>query len=337
MLNNNFINKIKLHFHKDKELYLLLYGILGFYPKHIELYKLALSHKSVKLKTDNGKPLNNERLEFLGDAILDAVVGDIVYTHFPKKGEGFLTNTRSKIVHRGSLNKLADSLGLTDLVNSSSKVVSHNSYMGGNAFEALVGAIYLDKGYNYCKQFIEQRILTTYIDIDTLANKEINFKSKLLEWLQKHKMTFDFQLISFTKDENGSPIFRYSVIIEGIVCAKGKGFSKKESQQKASEYALNKIHNDSTLLDNIFEEKKKRIVKEEQEKINKIDNEEQKTENNIPKNNENEKLKVENNKETNNHFSIENKDTKKNIINQIEIDNKQNVSKKSHANLSNAH
>ena len=140
------IDRIKLPFRKEKELYLSLYHIIGVLPHNLSLYKTALLHKSVARRNDKGKPVNNERLEFLGDAILDAIVGDIVFEHFPGKREGFLTNTRSKIVQRETLNKLANDLGITRLILSSGHSQSHNSYLGGNAFEALVGALYLDHG-----------------------------------------------------------------------------------------------------------------------------------------------------------------------------------------------
>lgn len=150
MLNNSIIDRIKLPFRKEKELFSSLREILGFYPRRIELYKLALMHKSIARRNAKGKPVNNERLEFLGDAVLDAVVGDIVYRHFEGKREGFLTNTRSKLVQRDTLNKLAQEMGINQLILSSGHSNSHNNYMGGNAFEALVGAIYLDRGYDMC-------------------------------------------------------------------------------------------------------------------------------------------------------------------------------------------
>ena len=141
MLNNSIIDRIKLPFRKEKELFSSLREILGFYPRRIELYKLALMHKSIARRNAKGKPVNNERLEFLGDAVLDAVVGDIVYRHFEGKREGFLTNTRSKLVQRDTLNKLAQEMGINRLILSAGHSNSHNNYMGGNAFEALVGAI----------------------------------------------------------------------------------------------------------------------------------------------------------------------------------------------------
>ena len=168
---NNLIDRIKLPFRKEKELYSSLYDILGFYPRNIEYYKLALMHKSIMHRGANGKPVNNERLEFLGDAILDAVVGDIVYRRFPGKREGFLTNTRSKLVQRETLNRLAREMGVCRLILSSGSASSHNNYMGGNAFEALVGAIYLDRGYAGCMQFMERRIINSMINIEKVAYK----------------------------------------------------------------------------------------------------------------------------------------------------------------------
>ena len=180
MLRNE-IDKIRLLFNKNRESYFCFYRILGFFPRDIQIYEQALLHKSTSLRSDKGKPINNERLEFLGDAILDAVVADIVYLHFEGKREGFLTNTRSKIVQRETLNKLAVEIGLDKLIKSSTRTSSHNSYMYGNAFEAFVGAIYIDQGYDKCKIFLEEKIIKRYIDLDKLSRKEVNFKSKLIE------------------------------------------------------------------------------------------------------------------------------------------------------------
>lgn len=225
---NNLIDRIKLPFRKDKELILSLYKIIGFYPHNIQLYKQALLHKSVMHRNAKGKPINNERLEFLGDAILDATVGDIVYQHFPGKREGFLTNTRSKLVQRDTLNKLSKEMGIDKLVLSSGHSSSHNSYMSGNAFEALVGAMYLDRGYDACMSFIKKRILSQLINIDKVAYKEINFKSKLIEWSQKNRVKLAFVEVKQTKDKNGSPVFTYKVTIEGVDGGSGTGYSKKK-------------------------------------------------------------------------------------------------------------
>ena len=235
---NNLIDRIKLPFRKERELYSSLYNIIGFYPHDISYYKLALMHKSVMRRNAKGRPVNNERLEFLGDAVLDAIVGHIVYEHFPGKREGFLTNTRSKLVQRSTLNKLANEMGICKLLLSSGRSSSHNSYVGGNAFEALVGAIYLDRGYDACMRFMKNRILSEMLNIDKVAYKEVNFKSKLIEWSQKNRVKIHFNLLEQKKDENGNPIFKYLVELEGIEGCSGEGFSKKESQQLASKLTL---------------------------------------------------------------------------------------------------
>ena len=268
MLNKNFsnlIDRIRLLFRKDKESYLCFYRMLGFYPRDIRIYEQALLHKSSSVKSDKGRLLNNERLEFLGDAILDAVVGDIVYQKFEGKREGFLTNTRSKIVSRESLNHVAEQIGLVKLIKFNTRQSAHNSYMGGNAFEALVGAIYLDRGYEYCKYFMEHRIIGQYLNLEKLSRKEVNFKSKLIEWTQKNKVVIAFELVSQTLDEFNSPVFETEILIEGIPACKGKGYSKKESQQIAAHETLNKIKKDSAFLERILAEKALREAPEETE------------------------------------------------------------------------
>ena len=261
---NNIIDRIKLSFRKDKELYFSLYQILGFYPHEISYYKMALMHKSIMHRNAKGKPMNNERLEFLGDAVLDAVVGDIVYKHFPGKREGFLTNTRSKLVQRDTLNKLAQEMGINQLILSSGHSYSHNSYMGGNAFEALVGAVYLDRGYNVCMEFMQKRILSQMINIDKVAYKEVNFKSKLIEWSQKNRVKLDFVQVEQEKDKNGSPVFTYKVVIEGIEGGTGKGYSKKESQQIASKLTLEQLRKKPQYIDAVFAAKSNRTKMEEE-------------------------------------------------------------------------
>ena len=241
-----------------------LYRIIGFYPHDISLYKLALMHKSMFKRNEKGKPVNNERLEFLGDAILDATVGDIVYRHFPGKREGFLTNTRSKLVQREMLNKLAQEMGINQLICYSSHGSSHNSYMGGNAFEALVGAIYLDRGYDACMRFMKKRILSEMVNIDKVAYREVNFKSKLIEWSQKNRVMLEFKIIEQKKDEQGSPMFRYAVEIEGIAGCEGTGYSKKESQQMASKLTLARLRKEPQFIDEIFAAKTNRTKMEEE-------------------------------------------------------------------------
>ena len=261
---NNLIDRIKLPFRKEKELYSSLYDILGFYPRNIQYYKLALMHKSIMHRGANGKPVNNERLEFLGDAILDAVVGDIVYRRFPGKREGFLTNTRSKLVQRETLNRLAREMGVCRLILSSGSASSHNNYMGGNAFEALVGAIYLDRGYAGCMQFMERRILNRMINIEKVAYKEVNFKSKLIEWSQKNRIRLDFVVKEQGKDKNGSPFFFFCAVLEGIEGSTAKGYSKKESQQLASKLTLERLKKEPKFIDEVFAAKTNRTKMEEE-------------------------------------------------------------------------
>ena len=261
---SNFFDRIKLPFRKEKELYVSLYRIIGFYPHNIELYKTALLHKSIARRNEKGKPVNNERLEFLGDAILDAVVGYIVFKHFPGKREGFLTNTRSKLVQRETLGRLAQEMGINELILSNSRGQSHNSYMGGNAFEALVGAIYLDRGYDACMRFMQNRILKQMINIDKVAYKEVNFKSKLLEWTQKNRVRMEFRLLNQEKDKQGSPTFCYQVVIEGIEGCKGNGYSKKESQQMASKLTLEQLRKKPQFVDAVFAAKSDRTKMEEE-------------------------------------------------------------------------
>ena len=255
---SNITDKIRLLFRKDKEPYLCFYKMLGFYPRNIEIYQQALLHKSSSIKAGKGRLLNNERLEFLGDAILDAIVADIVYKKFEGKREGFLTNTRSKIVQRETLNRVAVQIGLDKLIIYTTRQSSHNSYMCGNAFEALIGAIYLDRGYRACKKFMEERIINQYLNLEKISRKEVNFKSKLIEWSQKNKFNIEFNLTGQSVDEAQNPIFETQVLVENIAAGTGKGYSKKESQQEAAHETLAKIKGNPQFIDAIFAAKAKR-------------------------------------------------------------------------------
>jgi len=250
----NTLHKIRLFFRKDKESYYLFYNLLGVYPKDLRLYKQALIHKSLSIKDKSGNTINNERLEFLGDAILDAIVADIVFRKFNSKREGFLTSTRSKIVQRDMLNKVSDKIGLDKLIKYShlNSMSSHNCNLSGNAFEALVGALYLDHGYEACLTFMRDKILKDFVDINTIAKKEVNFKSRLIEWTQKKHLNFEYRLTECKSDENSNLIFKTDVLIESIILGSGTGYSKKESQQKASKKALNKIMYDEELRNRLI-------------------------------------------------------------------------------------
>ncbi|MBQ5393345.1 MAG: ribonuclease III [Bacteroidaceae bacterium] len=241
-------------FRNDRQLYRSFYNILGFYPRNIELYKQALTHRSVNHKNSEGKKYNNERLEYLGDAILGAVFGDILYRHFPGKKEGFLTNVRSRVVQRETLGRLADDMGLTELIQSNLMGKTHNSYMAGNAFEALIGAVYLDRGYEFCVKFVNVRILGKYINLEKIASKESNFKSRFLELCQKYRFEATFELLKETREEETlSPLFLSRVTIYGIECGRGSGYSKKESHQMAAKEALARLNRGGALYKKIVE------------------------------------------------------------------------------------
>lgn len=228
---------------------------MGFYPHNIRVYEQALLHKSTGIRSEEGHSVNNERLEFLGDAVLNSVVGDIVYHYFEGKKEGFLTSTRSKIVQRETLNKLAVEIGLDKLVKYGCLSSSHNNYIYGNAFEAFIGAIYIDRGYTCCYKFIKERIIRKYIDLEKMSRKEVNFKSRLIEWCQKYKYEVSFELVEQHYDVDNNPIFQSEALIEGLPAGFGVGYSKKESQQIAAHAALNKIKKDSTFKESIEQAK----------------------------------------------------------------------------------
>ncbi len=257
---DNLISKIRLLFRKDKEPYLRLYHILGFYPKDLSIYREALRHRSCIPRTKDRRHINNERLEFLGDAVLGLVVADILYEKYTDQQEGFLTTLRSRIVKRETLNELAVKIGLDKLVAHSNKMVyAHNNYMNGNAFEAFVGAIYMDRGYDYCVAFMQNRVFNKHIDIDTLSKKEENFKSKLIEWAQHYQCQFEFVITEEKMGRNNTPQFYSEVRIEGVTCGKGFGFTKKESHQQAAQTAYKKVCSNVKFVNSLMEQKKKRM------------------------------------------------------------------------------
>jgi len=248
----NLISLIKLLFIKDKELYVYVHGITGYYPRDIELYKLALVHRSKPLQLPSGRWTNNERLEYLGDAVLDLVVAEYLYNQFPRKHEGFLTSTRAKIVQRESLNRVGKAFHLDTHVRAATHSTSHNSYINGNALEALVGAVYLDHGYKRCRQFIVQRIICQHFDIDQLVKVDQNFKSRLIEWTQKYHVTIEYALVDTKNDRDNNPVFTTAVIIAGQYAADGTGYSKKESHQNASKKALDRLRSDTNFRQQVL-------------------------------------------------------------------------------------
>ncbi len=211
--------------------------ITGLFPGNEELYKLAFIHKSASLRLPDGLVINNERLEFLGDAILDAVVAEYLYLKFPDQKEGFLTQTRSKIVNGQSLGELAMILGLDKFIVSHAHNFSKNKHILGDAFEALIGAIYLDHGYKAVKKFVFKQLMSKHIDINMVLKTETNYKSRLIEWAQKYKKDITFKT-NQESSEGLNPEFISLVILNDKVIAKGKGLSKKEAEQNAAQASL---------------------------------------------------------------------------------------------------
>lgn len=222
---------------EDKALKKALHNILGFKPKFMPYYVMALTHRS----SQKDAKFNNERLEFLGDAFIGSIVGEYLFKKYPTQDEGYLTEMRSKIVSRQSLNSVALKMGLQKLVryNQQDKILKR-SHIFGNAFEALVGAIYLDKGYGATNQFIKHKLIGTYLDIDELETTEYNFKNKLYTWAQKNHYQMDFKLLS-EKYEAGRKVFKVAILVNDQEFIEATGFSKKEASQSAAQKALELI------------------------------------------------------------------------------------------------
>lgn len=209
-----------------------------------------------------GRSLNNERLEFLGDAVLETVVSDIVFRHFPKKSEGFLTNLRSRIVRRESLNKVAESIGLTPYISVSNNSTSHNSYLGGNALEALIGAIYLDLGFRACQQFVVHKVLPVLGSLEQISEEEVNFKSKLVEWCQKNHIKLEYTLKQREGTDDNAPLFVSKVLLENSMAGSGTGYSKKEAHQNASKEVLALLRRKPKYVQTIMKKRDERAPEE---------------------------------------------------------------------------
>jgi len=229
----------KLYLSPEKEFVKKLKNILGFVPGNVTLYKMAFRHRSAAKILKNGSRSSNERLEFLGDAVLGSVIAELLFKHYPYKEEGFLTEMRSKIVNRANLNQLAKKIGFDKLIQFDQRSVSiqtkHNSMLG-DAFEAIIGAIYMDKGYNFTKEFLLRRIVKPHIDIHTLELTETNFKSKLIEWCQRHGKDVMFELAENGEGESAK-LFTISAVVEGEKVGTGRDYNKKNAEKLAAEKA----------------------------------------------------------------------------------------------------
>ncbi|MFH0895542.1 MAG: ribonuclease III [Bacteroidota bacterium] len=227
---------------QDQVLQEALKNIIGFYPGNIFFYKTALRHKSAASDDSQRIRLSNERMEYLGDAVLSTVVADYLYRKFPSRDEGFLTEMRSRLVSRNSLGKLSEKMGVSHLIEARSDLlVSSGNFIAGNAFEALIGAIFLDKGYEFTKDVIVNRIIKFHIDIEEIENNDTNFKSRLIEWAQREKKNVEFILIS-EEPHNKGRLYTVNVLIDGEAVGKGAEYSKKAAEQSAAGDACIKLN-----------------------------------------------------------------------------------------------
>jgi ribonuclease III len=234
----SIFHQIKLFSNPRKEFYLFLKQVLGFYPGNTRLYEIAFIHKSASTTDPMGNFINNERLEYLGDAILGAVVAEFLYKRYPQRGEGFLTQMRSKLVNRSFLSDLMKEIGLHQFVKSKQYRKNATTSIDGDTLEALIGAIYLDKGFETARYVIVKRILNQYVDLLKVEEMDNNYKSQLIEWGQKNKQEISFNTVEDEKPKNKNNIFVTSIEVENEVIGKGYGISKKESQQNAAQEAL---------------------------------------------------------------------------------------------------
>ena len=229
----------KLYLSPNRKYIRSLENLLGFVPGNLRLYRMAFRHRSVAVEVKNGAKNSNERLEFLGDAILGSVVAELLFKMYPYKDEGFLTEMRSKIVSRSNLNQLAKRLGLDEHIEFDNKALSHNNKQGsllGDTFEAMIGAVYMDKDYNFTRNFLLKRIIKPHIDIHTLELTETNFKSKLIEWCQRHGKDITFEIIPNEEGENAK-LFTIRANVDGESCAIGRDYNKKNAEKLAAEKA----------------------------------------------------------------------------------------------------
>ncbi len=235
------VQRIRLFSSSRKEFYLFLKNLIGFYPQNLKLYDLAFVHKSASVVDSRGNYINNERLEYLGDAVLSAVIADFLYNRFPQEDEGFLTKTRSKLVNRSFLTKLTYDMGLNVYIDSNTTKNIDNSHIYGDALEALIGAIYLDKDYSAAKYFITKRILSKFVNLAEIEQNDLNFKSRLIEWSQKNKKELEFDTTEEINERTKQPKFTAVVIIDNVKVGTGTGASKKEAHQNAARQTLEKL------------------------------------------------------------------------------------------------
>ncbi len=240
----NFKFQFKKSSNQDHQVRKYLKGIIGYAPRNFQLFKLAMLHSSVAKKNIQGKPESNERLEYLGDAILGAVIAEYLFKKYPYKDEGFLTRIRSRIVSRESLNLLGKKLGLQHIIEADLKIKSPYKSVYGDSLEALVGAVYLDRGYAYCRKFILTRLLEPYFNLKEIIQNNTNFKSRIIEWSQKESKELNFETTD-VKDIKNRKEFTVEVLIDHKSVAAGYGNTKKNAEQDAAQKAIEQLNLDS--------------------------------------------------------------------------------------------
>ncbi|MEM9416781.1 MAG: ribonuclease III [Bacteroidota bacterium] len=224
---------------QEKQLKKALYTMTGLRPGNLKLYKLALQHRSVQ----NGEA-SNERLEFLGDAVLSLIIGEYLFKKYPYKEEGFLTEIRSRIVNRASLGRLAKKIGVHTLLQYDKSVLQGGGrFIYGNALEALIGAVYLDKGYKGCQKFVLNRLLHLYIDLEDLIHNDTNYKSRLVTWANRNRQKVQFEIIA-AEQVQGRKEFTAHAILDGQVVGQAQGSNKKQAEQNAALVALKALTED---------------------------------------------------------------------------------------------
>jgi ribonuclease-3 len=234
----------------NEEFYKFFKNVLGFTPRHTETYQIALLHKSKSIETLKGYKINNERLEYLGDAVLSSITAEYLYKKYPYQGEGFLTEMRSKIVSRASLNKLAQKIGLSQLIQYNKESQGLFKSIDGDAFEALTGAIYLERGYNFTRKIIVNKIINTYLDVDAMEHTDWNFKSKLINWGQKMHTTVSFEIVRtlYTgKHSESRKEYECQVMINGEPKEKAIEYSIKAAEQLAAEKTYKKMLEENSI------------------------------------------------------------------------------------------
>lgn len=228
------LRPIRRNFGSDKHFYAAIDDMFGFVPNNIELYKAALIHKSASVELEDGSHINNERLEFLGDAVIESVTSDYLFIEFPDRDEGFLTQVRSKMVSRQSLNRIASEIGLDKHVISHAAGNATQKHIYGDAFEAMMGAIYLDQGYDFVNRLLINDIFARHMSLDDVLQSETDFKSRLIEWCQKNHYSIEFRTGQDRTASSAHPLFHSVVYVDGIAVGHGHGDSKKAAEQNAA-------------------------------------------------------------------------------------------------------